>query len=77
MRNLKARVLWIGGLSIVCVSGCAAPRTVLVPPGEPVKIGPKVKGKVYVLTDNGWELSANPVVIPEGWYALPPKDKSK
>ena len=73
MRRLRYRSLLTLGLSLACVSGCAAPRTVLVEPGQPVKIGPSVKGKVYVLTDRGWELSANAVTIPEGWYALPPE----
>lgn len=58
----------------LCVSGCVNPRVVLVPSGEVIKVGPNVKGKVYVNTDDGWQLSQNKVSIPEGWYALPPKD---
>ena len=73
MRRLRRPSLLPLTFSLVFVSACAAPRTVLVEPGQPVKIGPSVKGKVYVLTDKGWELSANAVQIPEGWYALPPE----
>ena len=75
MRRRKYRSLSIATFSLAFVSACAAPRTVLVEPGQPVKIGPSVKGKVYVLTDKGWELSANAVQIPEGWYALPPEEQ--
>lgn len=75
MRRLMRPSLFLLTFSLACASGCAAPRTVLVEPGQPVKIGPAVKGKVYVLTDKGWELSANAVTIPEGWYALPPEEQ--
>lgn len=61
-------------LLILCVSGCANPRVVLVPPGEVIKVGPDIKGRVYVNTDKGWQLSDNKVTIPEGWYVLPPED---
>lgn len=69
----KASLLILGLLSL-CVSGCVNPRIVLVPPGEVIKVGPDVKGKVYVNTDDGWQLSQNKVTIPEGWYALPPEN---
>jgi len=62
-------------------SGCAAgPRVVLVRPvvwvdGAPsdlIRIGPGVKGRVYVYEDGAWSLSKNEVEIPEGWMAAPP-----
>lgn len=40
-------------------------------------IGPDVKGHVYVKTDKGYELSANKVTIPEGWWALPDPGEGK
>ena len=52
-------------------SGCG-PRTVLVPESSPVRIGPNVKGRVYVREGNEWTLSANCVEIPEGFYLVPP-----
>jgi hypothetical protein len=51
--------------------GCG-PRTVLVPESSPVRIGPNVKGRVYVREGNEWTLSANDVAIPEGFYLVPP-----
>jgi hypothetical protein len=27
---------------------------------------------VYTKTDDGWRLSDNDVVVPEGWYCVPP-----
>jgi hypothetical protein len=58
----------------ICAIGCAQQRTVLVPPGEVVKAGPGgLRGRVYVRTAAGWELSRNTVSVPEGWYAVPPE----
>lgn len=56
---------------LVFASGCG-PRTVLVPESSPVRIGPNVKGRVYVREGNEWTLSANDVAIPEGFYLVPP-----
>ena len=55
------------------------PRVVLVPPitmveGSPsnlIKIGPGVRGRVYIKVEDKWVLSDNEVVIPEGWFAAP------
>lgn len=44
----------------------------LVNEGSPMRVGPDCKTKVYTMTDTGWELSPNRVVIPEGWYVVPP-----
>lgn len=45
----------------------------LVPESSPVRIGPECRTRVYTLgTDGAWELSANRVCVPEGWYAVPP-----
>ena len=74
----------VAGL-LVFAAGCANsnPRVVLVPPmvntGETVtdliKIGPDVRGHIYVYTSDGWVLSDNEVQIPEGWVAAPPPPK--
>lgn len=37
-----------------------------------MRIGPDCNTKVYTLTETGWELSPNSVLIPEGWYIVPP-----
>lgn len=50
--------------------GCA--RTVLVPEGAPIRIGPATSGRVYTLDDGEWVLSGNRVSLPEGWYVVPP-----
>lgn len=67
-------LLWIGVLWAALVvgfaGGCA--RTVLVPEGAPVRIGPRVEGRVYARVDGEWELSDNRVELPEGWYLVPP-----
>lgn len=40
-----------------------------------IKIGPDVRGHIYVYTSDGWVLSDNEVQIPEGWVAAPPPPK--
>lgn len=52
-------------------SGCAS-RTVLVPEGSPIRIGPCTKARVYAMSEGEWTLSTNRVEIPEGWYCVPP-----
>jgi hypothetical protein len=57
-------------LAGACASGCT--RTVLVSEGSPLRIGPDVVGRVYIRKDGGWELSDKRIVVPEGWYLVPP-----
>jgi hypothetical protein len=53
----------------VCLSGCT--RTILVPPGEPVRLRePIPQAKVWVADKDGNEVPGE-VDLPEGWYALP------
>jgi hypothetical protein len=72
-------------LVLTCVTGCSSDerRVVLIPPvvtdpetlvpSDIIRVGPGVKGKVYFPTkDDGWELSGNDIVLPEGWYLIPP-----
>lgn len=55
---------------IVCLSGCAT-RTVLVPPGEPVRLRETVRHtKVWVADKDGKEIPGV-LDLPEGWYCLP------
>lgn len=57
-------------LVIGSASGCT--RTVLVPESSPMRIGPETAARVYCLDQGEWVLSENRVVIPEGWYLVPP-----
>lgn len=57
-------------LVIGFASGCG--RTVLVSEGSPIRIGPSARARVYSLVDGQWQLSQNPVAIPEGWYVVSP-----
>jgi len=70
-----------GGSKLICASvalllasglvGCT--RTVLVSEDSPIRMGPKVRARVYTLDADGkWLLGDNEVIVPEGWYAVPP-----
>lgn len=48
--------------------GCGATRAVFIHSGDLIRIGPNVKGRVYVLKNGEWVLTKR-VTIPEGWYA--------
>jgi hypothetical protein len=57
--------------------GCGGPRVVLVPTTTGVvRLGPDVKGHVYVMTGGVWVLSRNRVKLPEGWYVTDLNDES-
>ena len=64
------------GLAI-CATSCALlnPTRVLVldSRSDVVRLGPGVKGKVYVWRNAQWELQG-PMMLPEGWYAGPMPD---
>lgn len=68
---LGAILIALGLLALAFASGCGS-RTVLVPEGAPVRIGPGAKARVYVMSDGEWMLGRNWVEIPEGWYLVPP-----
>lgn len=57
-------------LAAMFATGCD--RVVLVTEASPMRIGPETRSRVYTLGDHGWELSSNRVLIPEGWYVVPP-----
>lgn len=46
-------------------------------PSNLVKLGPGVRGHVYVYTEDGWVLSDGEIAIPEGWIAAPPPPKKE
>jgi len=76
MRYAKhSRTRWKTALAALicasaCLSGCAT-RTVLVPPGEPVRLRETLRGvKVWVADKNGREIEGV-VDLPAGWYVLP------
>jgi hypothetical protein len=53
----------------LALSGCAGPRVVFLPASEaPVRAGPGMRGRVWVWNGTQWELSANRVDVPEGFY---------
>lgn len=68
----RLRALEIAGLLICATSwsGCATRTVVLDRQSDVVRIGPGMRGKVYVWRDGGWVLSGK-VTLPEGWYAGP------
>ena len=50
------------------MTGCGTTRAVFIHDGDLIRIGPNVKGSVYVLQGGEWVLT-KAVKIPEGWYA--------
>lgn len=56
-----------------CATSCATRTVVLDSQADVVRIGPGVRGKVYVWDQNtkAWTLTGK-VTLPEGWYAGPP-----
>lgn len=57
-------------LALACAAGCH--RVVLVPESSPVRIAKATRTTVYCLVDGEWTLSANDVILSEGWYVVPP-----
>lgn len=61
----------LGG--ILCLSGCATKTAVVIDSTrDVVRIGPDVRGRVYVWQNGQWQLTGKKVRLPEGWYAGPP-----
>jgi hypothetical protein len=70
-RSLK----YLSRLALAFVSTCAfvgCSRVVLVTEASPIRIGPDCRTQVYTLIDGEWRLGDNRVVIPEGWWVVPP-----
>ncbi len=52
------------------LSGCGGSRVVFVRESDGlVRLGPDVKGHVYIWNGSEWELSKDKVDLPEGWFA--------
>jgi len=71
-------LIFFAALVLAFLAGCN--RAVFIPESSPIRMGPSVKGKVYLLLDGQWTLTDNQVQIPEGWYCVPPsfvQDESK
>lgn len=60
----------LSALVLAFASGCG--RTVLVSEGSPMRVGPETRAQVWTRVQGEWELSANRLEIPEGWYLVPP-----
>ncbi len=57
-------------LVIACACGCS--RTVLVSESSPMRVARETVVRVYTLEEDGSWREAQPVVLPEGWYIVPP-----
>lgn len=68
MRNVL-RLICAASVAVFA-NGCS--RTVLVSDGTPMRVGPDCRARVYTWDGTTWNLSANRVEVPEGWYLLPP-----
>jgi hypothetical protein len=58
-------------LVVACVTGCAT-KTVFVPEESPMRVGPRTEMRVYHRINGEWTLSNNRILVPEGWYLVPP-----
>jgi hypothetical protein len=63
-------VLVLSVLALGSALGCG--RTVLVTEASPMRVGPMTYARVYHRVGSDWVLSDNRIVIPEGWYLVPP-----
>jgi hypothetical protein len=68
MRTLL-QICALAGL-IGSAAGCTTRAVVLDSQADVVRLGPRVRGKVYVWRSGAWQL-AGKVTLPEGWYAGP------
>lgn len=55
---------------LICATGCQTRTVILDRNSDVVRIGPKMRGKVYVWQNGAWTLTGK-VTLPEGWYAGP------
>jgi hypothetical protein len=67
---LLCLLICVADLLTGCASTIESKKVVFLDPQTSiVRIGPKVRGKVYFWNGTEWELSHTDVPIPEGWYA--------
>lgn len=73
----RALIFWLAPLAAAVLSlcGCAAERAIFLDSNsDVVRLGPDVRGRVYIWSGGAWRLTG-PVRLPEGWWAGPgPKD---
>ena len=68
-RNCEAGCLMAIVLGVILLAGCTGPRVVFVPSAKaPVRVGPGMRGRIYIWNEKNWELSRNRVPVPEGYY---------
>lgn len=60
-------------LALALLSGSGCTRPVLIPDDSPVRVGPDVTGRVYVMESGEWTLTDKAAQLPEGWYLVPPR----
>jgi hypothetical protein len=59
------------------VAGCGTRAVIIDPRADVVRLGPGVRGPVYVFVDGRWTLTRK-VTLPEGWFAGPgPQQETK
>lgn len=58
---------------MLSASGCATKTVVIDSRADVVRLGPDVRGTVYVWQNGEWQKTGK-VTLPEGWYAGPPPD---
>jgi hypothetical protein len=56
--------------ALASTPGCS--RTVFVQEGTPMRVGPSARMRMYQMVDGEWQLGANALDVPEGWYIVPP-----
>ena len=72
MNHWKKLLMIVYATILAGSAGCqfGGTKTVLVPPGSPVRIREDVSAKVWVRDDKGGWLESE-AKIPAGWFALP------
>ncbi len=69
---MTSRLLNLFGIAglLICGTSCATRTFILDGSRDIVRLGPGVKGRVYVWADGGWTMTGK-TRLPEGWYAGP------
>lgn len=66
---MKIKLL-IPGL-LACLIGCATKTVIIDTSKDVVRLGPDVKGHIYLFRNGAW-VPTGSVTLPWGWYAGPP-----
>ena len=65
--KFRTHLLSFMAFTVVGLSGCGGRQIHFLPDDEIVRLGPDVRGHVYLWNGGSWELSSNEVLLPEGW----------